>query len=151
MDTLTRDVESDPRSYAQLKSELNKIQSLMRAKHEQVKLDFSKRLLIEAAELDIDIADLFARKGRKSKSNGAAGGPKTAIKPLYRDPANSNNVWTGRGKPKKWLADYIAAGRSKDEFKIKDVPADPVSGAADTAVTAKDPIATSRRAKPTKQ
>lgn len=38
---------------------------------------------------------------------------------LYRDPANSNNTWSGRGRAAKWLAAYEAAGRSREEFKVQ--------------------------------
>lgn len=36
----------------------------------------------------------------------------------YRDPANAENTWSGRGMPAKWLANYEAQGRSRDEFKV---------------------------------
>lgn len=38
---------------------------------------------------------------------------------LYRDPANPQNTWSGRGRAARWLADYEAAGRSRDEFKVQ--------------------------------
>lgn len=37
---------------------------------------------------------------------------------MYRDPANTDNTWSGRGLPAKWLANYEAQGRSRDEFKV---------------------------------
>jgi len=37
---------------------------------------------------------------------------------LYRDPANPENTWSGRGRAAKWLADYEAQGRSREEFRI---------------------------------
>ena len=37
---------------------------------------------------------------------------------LYRDPANPSNTWSGRGRAAKWLADYEAQGRSRQEFKV---------------------------------
>lgn len=36
----------------------------------------------------------------------------------YRDPANPENTWSGRGRAAKWLADYEASGRSREEFKV---------------------------------
>lgn len=41
-----------------------------------------------------------------------------AAVPLYRDPQNPENTWSGRGRPARWLAAYEAAGRSRDEFRI---------------------------------
>lgn len=37
---------------------------------------------------------------------------------LYRDPANPQNTWSGRGRAAGWLAAYEEQGRSRDEFKV---------------------------------
>lgn len=37
---------------------------------------------------------------------------------LYRDPANSQNTWSGRVRAAKWISDYEAQGRSRDEFRV---------------------------------
>ena len=41
------------------------------------------------------------------------------VPPKYRDPANAENTWTGRGKQPRWLAAYTGEGRNLDEFLIK--------------------------------
>ncbi|WP_423594698.1 H-NS family nucleoid-associated regulatory protein [Roseateles sp. MS654] len=48
---------------------------------------------------------------KQSKSTGAA-------PVMYRDPANPENTWSGRGRAAQWLADYEAQGRKRDEFKV---------------------------------
>lgn len=37
---------------------------------------------------------------------------------LFRDPANPENTWSGRGRPARWLADYETSGRGRDEFRV---------------------------------
>lgn len=37
----------------------------------------------------------------------------------YRDPANYENTWTGRGIAPLWLQRYEAIGRKRDEFLAK--------------------------------
>jgi DNA-binding protein H-NS len=37
----------------------------------------------------------------------------------YRNPADSNQTWTGRGLAPKWMQELLAAGRDKSEFEIK--------------------------------
>ncbi|WP_158218841.1 H-NS histone family protein [Roseateles aquatilis] len=44
--------------------------------------------------------------------------PASTAAVLYRDPANAENTWSGRGRTARWLADYEAQGRSRDEFKV---------------------------------
>lgn len=51
-----------------------------------------------------------AGRGPK-KSSGAA-------PVVYRDPANPSNTWSGRGRAAKWLAAYVAQGRSRKEFEV---------------------------------
>jgi len=43
----------------------------------------------------------------------------SAAVPLYRDPANPADTWSGRGLPARWLANYEAQGRSREEFRIR--------------------------------
>lgn len=44
--------------------------------------------------------------------------PKRVIKPLYRDPANPNNTWAGRGKPPRWMQAKLDAGAQVSDFRI---------------------------------
>lgn len=47
-------------------------------------------------------------------------------KPKYRDPANPECTWAGKGKQPGWLKDKIEAGASLDDFLI-DKPTAPSS------------------------
>jgi DNA-binding protein H-NS len=38
--------------------------------------------------------------------------------PRYRNPADSGQTWTGRGRQPRWVAEALASGRSLDDFKI---------------------------------
>ena len=49
------------------------------------------------------------------KSSGAARGK---VAPKYRDPANAENTWTGRGRMPKWVAELSAKGEL-DKAEIK--------------------------------
>lgn len=56
-----------------------------------------------------------ATRGRKSSKGPRKG---TKVEAKYRDPANAENTWSGRGKQPRWLATYVAAGRNLEEFLI---------------------------------
>lgn len=43
---------------------------------------------------------------------------KSTAEAKYRDPANAENTWSGKGKHPRWLTDYLAAGKTKDDFLI---------------------------------
>lgn len=36
----------------------------------------------------------------------------------YRNPADSGQTWTGRGRQPKWLVDALAGGKSLGDFEI---------------------------------
>ena len=51
---------------------------------------------------------------RKKKASGSIG------KPMYRHPEKPEVTWTGKGRQPVWIKEAEAAGRSRDEFLIKD-------------------------------
>jgi len=53
-----------------------------------------------------------ALKGEKPKATKAkkATGKRGAVAPKYRNPANANETWTGRGKPPLWAKGLKDAG-----------------------------------------
>lgn len=75
-------------------------------------------------------------RGEKGKSRGRAGGTKSGrphgykVAPKYRDLENPALTWAGRGKPPKWLAAHLDAGRSLDEFRIGASPSGSESSAS---------------------
>ena len=40
------------------------------------------------------------------------------VAPKYRDPANSDQTWAGRGQAPRWLTAYESQGRKREEFLI---------------------------------
>jgi DNA-binding protein H-NS len=67
-----------------------------------------------------------AARGRKPKAGKAAKPAKATAKPAkvrkpvavkYRN-AETNEAWTGRGKPPTWLKAQEAAGRKREEFLV---------------------------------
>ncbi len=70
-----------------------------------------------ARSAGLSAEQIVAALGGKSRTKGAA---KTARKttgvarkvaPKYRDPANPDNTWTGRGRMPKWVAELSAQGQ----------------------------------------
>ena len=55
------------------------------------------------------VAKKAVRKGRKLGK----------VPPKYRNPANKDETWTGRGKQPRWLAAQVAKGKKVEDFLIK--------------------------------
>jgi DNA-binding protein H-NS len=92
-------------SYAELAEMEAQIQRLKIGKQNAERVELRQRLTDLAREHGFDVHELFG-KARKGKGT-------VAIK--YRDPKNSENTWTGRGRPPRWLAAAMKAGKAKKE------------------------------------
>lgn len=85
-----------------------------------------RKLTQQARNEGYTISELF---GSGAGATRAPRGSGTAVKktrksggkvaPKYRDPANPENTWTGRGKQPRWLAAYTGEGRALEDFLIK--------------------------------
>lgn len=58
-------------------------------------------------------------RGKAVKKTSTAGRKLGKVAPKYRNPANTKETWTGRGKQPRWMAAYVAAGKKPEDFLIK--------------------------------
>ena len=68
--------------------------------------------------------ELFGTSTKATKKTAKTAGAKPARKlgkvaPKYRNPANTKETWSGRGKQPRWLAALTAKGKKVEEFLIK--------------------------------
>ncbi|AZR25598.1 DNA-binding protein [Xanthomonas vasicola pv. arecae] len=71
-------------------------------------------------------ASAIAGPGRPAgaaKPGPRAGRKLGKVPPKYRNPANTQETWTGRGKQPRWLAELTAAGKKVEDFLISKVGA----------------------------
>lgn len=142
-------LESIQKQIERLQAQARKMEGLETAK--KLKSTAQVRTLMQ--KLGVSIEDLAAeaqkpaapppaRRGRrpaepeksalKSKAEAKIRKP---VAPKYRDP-NSDETWSGRGKPPRWLTLLINAGHQREEFLIGPHLADTSvaeSASADTA------------------
>ncbi|MGO3869904.1 MAG: H-NS histone family protein [Alcaligenes sp.] len=64
-----------------------------------------------------EVADAMDKSARRGAGAGSDS-PKTSLPPKYRHPG-TQDTWTGRGRPPRWIIDAEANGRSREEFLIK--------------------------------
>jgi DNA-binding protein H-NS len=79
--------------------------------------DFRQDFLAKLALFGMSIEDFTAPQKKAVK--------KRDFPIKYRDPDNPENVWTGIGKPKKWLQAKLDQGHSLEAFLIAGAPAEP--------------------------
>jgi len=50
--------------------------------------------------------------------NAEGGKPRRIVKPKYKNPANTEETWTGRGRKPKWVETYLNNGGSLEDVSI---------------------------------
>lgn len=61
------------------------------------------------AQFELTAEDIFSAPGGKKKSSSSS-----SVAPKYRNP-ETNETWTGRGKPPLWIRD-----KDREQFKISE-------------------------------
>ena len=80
------------------------------------RVDFAKHLreLAKANGFELeDLAAIKVKKDRKPRENSDQ-----KAEPKFRNPNNSEQMWSGRGLKPKWLQQLIDGGASLESFKI---------------------------------
>lgn len=92
-------------SFAELAAMQVRIERAKIEKQGAERLALRQKLTDIAKEHGFDIHELFG-KGRKGKGT-------VAVK--YRDPSNTANTWTGRGRMPRWMTAAMRGGKAKKE------------------------------------
>jgi DNA-binding protein H-NS len=93
----------DTMSYAELSQMQASIERLKIEKQNNERAELRELIVAMVKEHGFEIQDLFGR-GRKGS---------VAVK--YRDPQNSENTWTGRGRMPRWMVAATKGGKVKKE------------------------------------
>lgn len=107
-----------------------KVESEIRRRSDVTRRNLIKRMQKMAADEGLSLDDLLegstatsaeekpaAKRGRRSGAKATkAAKPAPVIK--YRNPANPDQGWSGRGRKPQWALDWIAQGKSLDELAV---------------------------------
>ena len=108
----------------------HQIDSLSLAELQELKTHVEKKIESRAKQ---ERSDLIEKMDALAKERGFGGldalmgsgsdQPKAKRKPVapkYRNPADADNTWSGRGRKPRWVVDMLAAGGSLDDALIQD-------------------------------
>lgn len=115
----------DKMSLKQLMTLQERIAVTIAEKRVSEKSDLKRKLEMMAAQSGFDVADLFsARRGRRpaaalpgtAKAAKAAKAAEVIVK--FRNPKDSSQTWTGRGRKPNWLVEALGKGKKIDSFRV---------------------------------
>ncbi len=90
-------------------------QQLIKAKRKTSIKQARAKIEQMAADLGITVAELLANNG---EVKAVSTKEKKKVEPRYRNPANAEETWTGRGKQPRWLTAQLFAGKQLADFSI---------------------------------
>lgn len=73
-----------------------------------------EQILSIAQSVGLPIEQLISSAGRKPNS-----GKGSTVRAQYRNPDNSEQTWSGRGRQPKWVVEALRKGKTLDEFRIQ--------------------------------
>lgn len=89
-----------------------KLNTAIEKRKEQDKKNVHSEMQALASKHGFSLDEFLVKQPKKAKMAKMA---KTA---KYRNPANHQEVWAGRGRKPNWLLALLAAGRRLEEFKV---------------------------------
>jgi DNA-binding protein H-NS len=98
----------DKLSYVELINLQKRIEEAIAAKRAEDAQATKEQLRAMAERAGFDIKELFGKRG-SSKGTGVA---------KYRNPKDSSQTWTGRGRKPNWLLEAVKKGAKIESFAI---------------------------------
>jgi DNA-binding protein H-NS len=99
---------------SELKGLQHDVERAIKERQQQELQKAREQILAIAQEAGVSVEELLAGPVRKAKKEG---GQKVA--PRYRNPKDSAQTWTGRGRQPRWIAEGLASGKKLDDFRMQ--------------------------------
>jgi DNA-binding protein H-NS len=87
-------------------------QEMKKREHQEVQKAREEILRI-AQSVGLPLKDLMSTSGRGAKTASQG-----SVAVRYRNPDNSSQQWTGRGRQPKWVKEWVEGGKSLDKLRV---------------------------------
>jgi DNA-binding protein H-NS len=78
-----------------------------------------EQILSIAQTLGVSVEDLLAADSKKKSKAGNTETKGEKVRAQYRNPADNEQTWTGRGRQPKWVVEALGQGKKLDDFRIQ--------------------------------
>lgn len=107
-------IDLSRRKLSELQELQQKIAREIKSREQEEVQKARKQILSIAQHVGLPVKELIAGAGEKPKADKTS-----AVRVRYRNPADSQQTWTGRGRQPRWVADALAQGKTLDELNIQ--------------------------------
>jgi DNA-binding protein H-NS len=98
---------------SELKGLQHDIEKEIKDRQQQEVKKAREQILAIAQNVGVSVDELLANAVKKSKADGTE-----KAQPQYKNPADSSQTWSGRGRQPKWIVDGLTNGKKLDDFRI---------------------------------
>ena len=105
-------IELSNLSLADLADLKKKIDVEIVRRKESEKQTLRAEIMRMAAAAGLSLADVLGSAEKKVRKVASAGVAQ------FRNPADAEQTWTGRGRKPQWVLDWVASGKSIDDLRI---------------------------------
>jgi len=96
----------------------NDAEKALKIAEERLRKDALKAAEKAAAEFGFQLTELTPEKKTKVVKKGPKGKPKAKAKAKYRNPANPEQTWSGRGRKPLWINEALSSGADITDLEI---------------------------------
>lgn len=109
------------------RAELQELQAKIAARMQETEKQALAEAKVQIGEiangLGRSVQQLLADLGLAGVNSSVRGAKPRAdagkkVAPIYHNPANPSDSWTGRGRQPKWVKEYLDSGKSLDDLRI---------------------------------
>jgi DNA-binding protein H-NS len=98
----------------ELKALQHDVEKAIKDRQQQEVQRAREQILAIAKEAGVSVEDLLGNPGTKPKKKDGK-----KIEPKYRNPKDTSQTWTGRGRQPKWMAEALATGKKLEDFLMQ--------------------------------
>lgn len=99
--------------FSELKGLQHDIERMLKVRQQEEMRTAREKVLEIARGAGVSVEELLSVDHKKSKEGGAG-----KVKARYKNPDDSSQTWTGRGRQPKWVANGLANGKTLADFAI---------------------------------
>ena len=103
-------VDLSKMSVGDLRNLQEQIKQEMKKREQQEVQKAREQILAIAQSVGVPLKDLIATNSRGAKTGSVA--------VRYRNPDDSSQQWTGRGRQPKWVKEWVEGGKSLDKLRV---------------------------------
>ena len=100
----------DKASYKELMEARDAIDAALDKRKAEERAEIKRKIAELATESGFEVTELFG---------GKRGGRKAASEAKYRNPKDTSQTWTGRGRKPNWLVEAVGQGAKIESFEVR--------------------------------